>query len=81
MLPLRGVYSRDRWPNFEKDIGVSKMQIQKSMQNKEESLSPPPNFYVETLKGNQLPHMMIMMMMIYNVYFNFCATQLFDWDH
>ena len=32
-------YSRDRWPKIEKDLGVCKMQIQKTMQNKKEFMS------------------------------------------
>ena len=30
-------YSRDRWLKIEKELGVSKMQVQKSMQNKKSS--------------------------------------------
>ena len=32
-------YSRDRWPKIEKELGVCKMQIQKTMQNKKEFMS------------------------------------------
>ena len=32
-------YSRDRWTKMEKDLGISKMQIQKTMQNKKEFMS------------------------------------------
>ena len=35
----RKKYSRDRWVNIEKELGVSKMQTQKSMMNKKEFLS------------------------------------------
>ena len=47
-------YSRDRWPKIEKDLGVCKMQIQKTMQNKKEFMSLLHHtFSVKTLRGTK----------------------------